>query len=84
MILVYPVRVSLLASLPSPGDLVELPFMRTALIELALLGIAGGLLGVRQRLLRIVLAHEDADYEAPSRLQAIARTDPRSDMCDAR
>ena len=43
-----------------------------------------GLLGVRQRLLRIVLAHEDADYEAPSRLQAIARTDPRSDMCDAR
>jgi manganese/iron transport system permease protein len=37
--------VSLLASLPSPGDLVELPFMRTALIELTLLGIAGGLLG---------------------------------------
>jgi ABC-type Mn2+/Zn2+ transport system permease subunit len=37
--------VSTLASLPSPGDLVELPFMRTALIELVLLGIAGGLLG---------------------------------------
>jgi ABC-type Mn2+/Zn2+ transport system permease subunit len=37
--------VSLLASLPSPGDLVELPFMRTALIELVLLGVAGGLLG---------------------------------------
>jgi ABC-type Mn2+/Zn2+ transport system permease subunit len=37
--------VSLLASLPSPGDLVELPFMRTALIELTLLGVAGGLLG---------------------------------------
>jgi manganese/iron transport system permease protein len=37
--------VSVLASLPSPGDLVELPFMRTALIELVLLGIAGGLLG---------------------------------------
>lgn len=36
---------SLLASLPSPGDLVELPFMRTALIELTLLGVAGGLLG---------------------------------------
>ena len=36
---------SLLASLPAPGDLVELPFMRTALIELALLGVAGGLLG---------------------------------------
>ncbi|HYI81412.1 MAG TPA: metal ABC transporter permease [Thermoleophilaceae bacterium] len=36
---------SVLASLPSPGDLVELPFMRTALIELVLLGIAGGLLG---------------------------------------
>jgi ABC-type Mn2+/Zn2+ transport system permease subunit len=37
--------VSLLASLPSPGDLVDLPFMRTALIELTLLGVAGGLLG---------------------------------------
>jgi ABC-type Mn2+/Zn2+ transport system permease subunit len=37
--------VSVLASLPAPGDLVELPFMRTALIELVLLGIAGGLLG---------------------------------------
>jgi ABC-type Mn2+/Zn2+ transport system permease subunit len=37
--------VSLLASLPSPGDLVELPFLRTALIELTLLGVAGGLLG---------------------------------------
>ncbi len=36
---------SSLASLPSPGDLVELPFMRTALIELTLLGVAGGLLG---------------------------------------
>jgi len=35
----------LLASLPSPGDLVELPFMRTSLIELTLLGVAGGLLG---------------------------------------
>jgi ABC-type Mn2+/Zn2+ transport system permease subunit len=35
----------LLASLPSPSDLVELPFMRTALIELTLLGVAGGLLG---------------------------------------
>ena len=36
---------SVLASLPSPGDLLELPFMRTALVELALLGVAGGLLG---------------------------------------
>lgn len=45
MILVYAVAVSVLASLPSPGDLVELPFMRTALIELVLLGVAGGLLG---------------------------------------
>jgi len=45
MILVYAGPVSVLASLPSPGDLVELPFMRTALIELVLLGIAGGLLG---------------------------------------
>ncbi|MDP9134662.1 MAG: metal ABC transporter permease, partial [Actinomycetota bacterium] len=36
---------SFLAALPSPGDLVELPFMRTALVELALLGVAGGLLG---------------------------------------
>jgi ABC-type Mn2+/Zn2+ transport system permease subunit len=45
MILVYTPAVALLASLPPPGDLVELPFMRTALIELALLGVAGGLLG---------------------------------------
>jgi manganese/iron transport system permease protein len=45
MILVYAIPVSLLASLPAPGDLVELPFMRTALAELALLGVAGGLLG---------------------------------------
>jgi manganese/iron transport system permease protein len=37
--------VSCLAALPSPADLVELPFMRTALVELALLGVAGGLLG---------------------------------------
>lgn len=42
----YSGLVSLLAaSLPSPGDLVDLPFMRTALIELTLLGVAGGLLG---------------------------------------
>jgi ABC-type Mn2+/Zn2+ transport system permease subunit len=33
------------AALPSPLDLVELPFMRTALAELALLACAGGLLG---------------------------------------
>jgi len=45
MILDYSWVVSLLASLPAPSDLVELPFMRTALIELALLGVAGGLLG---------------------------------------
>jgi ABC-type Mn2+/Zn2+ transport system permease subunit len=37
--------VSLLASLPSPGDLVDLPFVRTAVIELTLLAVAGGLLG---------------------------------------
>jgi ABC-type Mn2+/Zn2+ transport system permease subunit len=30
---------------PSPTDLIELPFMRTAVIELLLLGVAGGLLG---------------------------------------
>jgi ABC-type Mn2+/Zn2+ transport system permease subunit len=36
---------SLLASLPAPGDLIELRFMRTALVELVLLGVAGGLLG---------------------------------------
>jgi ABC-type Mn2+/Zn2+ transport system permease subunit len=45
MILDYIWAVSFLAALPSPGDLVELPFMRTALVELALLGVAGGLLG---------------------------------------
>jgi len=32
-------------ALPAPTDLVELRFMRTALVELALLGVAGGLLG---------------------------------------
>src|ERR671914_875218 len=31
--------------MPSPFDLVELPFMRTALAELALLAVAGGLVG---------------------------------------
>ena len=45
MILDYILGVNVLAALPSPGDLVELPFMRTALVELALLGVAGGLLG---------------------------------------
>jgi manganese/iron transport system permease protein len=34
-----------IAAIPSPLDLVDLPFMRTALAELALLGVAGGLLG---------------------------------------
>ena len=45
MILDYICTVSTLASLPSPLDLVELPYMRTALVELTLLAIAGGLLG---------------------------------------
>ena len=31
--------------MPSPVDLVELPFLRDALLELALLGVAGGVLG---------------------------------------
>jgi manganese/iron transport system permease protein len=31
--------------MPSPLDLVELPFMRTAVLELTLLAVAGGLLG---------------------------------------
>ena len=31
--------------MPSPIDLLELPFLRTALLELLLLGVAGGLLG---------------------------------------
>src|SRR3954453_21876366 len=31
--------------MPSPADLVELPFMRTAVLELGLLAVAGGLLG---------------------------------------
>jgi len=34
-----------IAAIPSPLDLVDLPFMRTALAELALLAVAGGLLG---------------------------------------
>ena len=45
MILDYSFAVSALASLPSPVDLLELPYMRTALVELTLLAIAGGLLG---------------------------------------
>jgi ABC-type Mn2+/Zn2+ transport system permease subunit len=34
-----------MSRVPSPTDLVELPFMRTAVLELALLALAGGLLG---------------------------------------
>src|SRR5919199_1844184 len=34
-----------MTTVPAPADLVELPFMRTAVIELALLAVAGGLLG---------------------------------------
>lgn len=34
-----------LAALPPPSDLVELPVLRTALVELGLLAVAGGLLG---------------------------------------
>lgn len=33
------------AALPSPAQLVELPFTRTAIVELALLSVSGGLLG---------------------------------------
>src|SRR4051794_4934379 len=43
MILVYASGVS--ATLPSPLDLLELPFLRTALVELGLLALVGGLLG---------------------------------------
>jgi manganese/iron transport system permease protein len=43
MILVYASGVS--AALPSPLDLLELPFLRTALVELGLLALVGGLLG---------------------------------------
>ena len=35
----------MIAAAPSPLDLVDLPFMRTALLELGLLAVAGGLLG---------------------------------------
>src|SRR3954466_9872552 len=34
-----------MSTVPSPADLVDLPFMRTAVIEVALLAVAGGLLG---------------------------------------
>src|SRR3954447_5756586 len=34
-----------MSTVPSPTDLVDLPFMRTAVLELALLAVAGGLLG---------------------------------------
>jgi ABC-type Mn2+/Zn2+ transport system permease subunit len=45
MILDYIYPVSALASLPSPTDLVELRYLRTALVELSLLAVAGGLIG---------------------------------------
>ncbi len=45
MILDYIYVVSVLASLPSPIDLVELPYLRTALVELTLLAVTGGLIG---------------------------------------
>lgn len=35
----------MIGAAPSPLDLVELPFMRTALVELCLLAVAGGVLG---------------------------------------
>src|SRR3954452_8475746 len=34
-----------MSTVPSPTDLVDLPFMRTAVLELSLLAVAGGLLG---------------------------------------
>jgi ABC-type Mn2+/Zn2+ transport system permease subunit len=34
-----------MSAVPSPTDLIDLPFMRTALVELSLLAVAGGLLG---------------------------------------
>lgn len=36
---------STLSALPVPTDLLDLPYMRTALLELSLLAVAGGLLG---------------------------------------
>jgi ABC-type Mn2+/Zn2+ transport system permease subunit len=39
--------------MPSPADLVDLPFMRTAVLELALLAVAGGLLGAFVALRRL-------------------------------
>lgn len=45
MILDYSSGVSALANLPDPLDLLELEYMRTALVEVALVAIAGGLLG---------------------------------------
>ncbi len=45
MILVYAVSTMDLAALPPPSELLELPALRTALAELLLLAVAGGLLG---------------------------------------
>jgi ABC-type Mn2+/Zn2+ transport system permease subunit len=45
IVLDYDSAVHLLVSLPAPTDLVELPYLRTALLELVLLAVAGGLLG---------------------------------------
>jgi ABC-type Mn2+/Zn2+ transport system permease subunit len=61
------------AALPSPLDLVELPFMRTALLELALLAVAGGLVGswiVLQR--RAFFAHATGTATFPGLVAADA------------
>ena len=59
--------------MPSPLDLVELPFMRTALLELALLAVAGGLLGAYVVLRRLAFfAHAVGSATFPGLVAADA------------
>lgn len=73
MILVYSCAVDPLVALPPPTDLVDLPFMRTALLELALLAVAGGLLGAWIVLRRIAFfAHATGTSTFPGLVVADA------------
>ena len=63
----------MLAAAPSPLDLVELPFMRTALLELMLLALAGGAIGAWIVLRRLAFfAHASGTATFPGLVAADA------------
>ena len=63
----------MLAAAPSPLDLVELPFMRTALLELVLLALAGGAIGAWIVLRRLAFfAHASGTATFPGLVAADA------------